>query len=321
MSDLHIEVSGTGPDLVLLHGWGLNVRVWDGLVQELSNRFRIIAVDLPGHGRSAWPAGRGTPAEQAWLIHTTLAAVSTRYSLLGWSLGAQIALDLAATMPAQIERLVLVAATPRFAASADWPYGMQPGVIADLGARLRENYQQTISDFLDLQVRGSIEGPSVVRQLRNALLVHGQAKPEALESGLNTLATGDLRATLSHVKMPTLVIAGQHDRITAPAASRALASALPDARYMEIRRAAHAPFLSHRKEFSELVERFWRGRVDAETEASVSARKQASMGGEQAVSTGTAKAAKVHPSAAKIRPSKKKRMQARARKNLQGSSR
>jgi len=259
MKELYVEINGSGPDLVLLHGWGLNVRVWDGLVGELRDRYRMIAVDLPGHGQSAWSAGRGTPAEQAWLLHSTLSSVSNRYSLLGWSLGGQIALDLAAAMPGQIDRLVLVAATPRFAQSPDWPYGMHPAVITKLATQLRQDYRRTVSDFLELQVRGSIEGSGVLDQLRHALFVHGEAQPGALEAGLNTLATSDLRPTLSHVKAPTLVIAGRNDRITAPAASRALAQALPDARYVEMRRAAHAPFLSHRGEFAALVDRFLRG--------------------------------------------------------------
>src|SRR5690242_5685579 len=104
MSDLYLEINGTGPDLVLFHGWGLNLRVWDGLVEELRGHFRMIAVDLPGHGRSAWTAGRTTPAELAWLIHTSLASVTTHYSLLGWSLGAQIALDLTAAMTGQVDK-------------------------------------------------------------------------------------------------------------------------------------------------------------------------------------------------------------------------
>jgi pimeloyl-[acyl-carrier protein] methyl ester esterase len=298
MKELYTEVNGSGPDLVLLHGWGLNVRVWDGLVEELRNRFRIIAVDLPGHGRSAWTAGLGTPAEQAWSIHSTLASVSNRYSLLGWSLGGQIALDLAAAMPGQIDRLVLVAATPRFIQSADWPHGMQPAVITKLATQLRQDYRRTVSDFLELQVRGSVEGSSVLEQLRHALFVHGQAQPEALEAGLNTLATSDLRPTLSHVRAPALVIGGQNDRITAPAASRALAQALPDARYVEMRRAAHAPFLSHRGEFAALVDKFLRS-VEVH---------------EDAIARPAAKG--MH-----CRPAKKKRMKARARKKLKASSR
>jgi pimeloyl-[acyl-carrier protein] methyl ester esterase len=344
MKELYVEINGSGPDLVLLHGWGLNVRVWDGLVGELRDRYRMIAVDLPGHGQSAWSAGRGTPAEQAWLLHSTLASVSNGYSLLGWSLGGQIALDLAAAMPSQIDRLVLVAATPRFAQSPDWPYGMQPAVITKLATQLRQDYRRTVSDFLELQVRGSIEGSGVLDQLRHALFVHGEAQPGALEAGLNTLATSDLRPTLSHVRAPTLVIAGRNDRITAPAASRALAQALPDARYVEMRRAAHAPFLSHRGEFAALVDRFLRG-ADIQEGVAGSGNTagegkvwgaaaaggvpvgktvvgSAAVGG-RAVSNPVKRGAVARPAAKPTqgRPAKKKRIKARARKKLKASSR
>ncbi|HWM66733.1 MAG TPA: pimeloyl-ACP methyl ester esterase BioH [Steroidobacteraceae bacterium] len=349
MAQLYVEVNGNGPDLVLLHGWGLNVRVWDGLVEELRDRFRLIAVDLPGHGRSAWTPGRNTPAEQAWLLHSTLAPISTRYSLLGWSLGGQIALDLAAAMPAQIDKLVLVATTPRFTAAPDWPYGMKLNAITKMATQLRTDYQQTVRDFLDLQVRGSVDSSAVVEHLRKALSVHGEAKPEALESGLNTLATSDLRPTLPHVRTPTLVIAGQNDRITAPGASRVLAAALPDARYVEMRRAAHAPFLSHRKEFTAALEQFLRaGEVDvrlptASTKtANVAAADQAERVGKSlaneaetprftgdirsdrgATGASAAKASNaVVPGKGGARAAKKKkRMKARARKKLQASSR
>ncbi|MBS0417518.1 MAG: pimeloyl-ACP methyl ester esterase BioH [Proteobacteria bacterium] len=343
MSELYVEVSGNGPDLVLLHGWGLNVRVWDGLVAELRDRFRLIAVDLPGHGKSTWAPGRNTPAEQAWLLHSTLTPISNRYSLLGWSLGGQIALDLAAAMPAQIDRLVLVATTPRFTATSDWPYGMKLEAITKMATQLREDYQRTVRDFLDLQVRGSIDGPSVVEQLRNALSVHGEAAPEALAAGLNTLATSDLRSTLPHVRTPTLVIAGQNDRITAPAASRVLATNLPDARYVEMRRAAHAPFLSHRKEFIAVLEQFLRsGELDfggepVSAEAGKAAVRAVAPSPTPAPAhtpssaSGVASAPETAPTigAAKVtgargsstRPAKKKRMKARARKKLKASHR
>ena len=334
MTQLYVEVNGSGPDLVLLHGWGLNVRVWDGLVEELRDRFRMIAVDLPGHGRSPWSPGRNTPAEQAWLLHSTLASVSNRYCLLGWSLGGQIALDLAAAMPAQVDRLVLVATTPRFTAAPDWPYGMKADAITKMATQLREDYQKTVRDFLDLQVRGSLEGESVIEQLRKALFVHGQAKPEALEAGLGTLATSDLRPTLPHVRTPALVIAGQNDRITAPAASRALAEALPDARYVEMRRAAHTPFLSHRKEFAAVLERFLHaGEVEVSASHGIATR-ESEAGRPAAAQANNApaglpgKVATGHPanSPAPMGPAtggrpKKKRMKARARKKLQASSR
>jgi pimeloyl-[acyl-carrier protein] methyl ester esterase len=259
MSDLYVETRGRGPDLVLLHGWGLNLRVWDGLTRELSKSFRIITVDLPGHGRSPWNLKARTPAEQAWQVHAALASRSDHYSLLGWSLGGQIALDLAAAMPGSVERLILVATTPRFAASEDWPYGMQPAALERLAAQLRTNYKRTVSEFLELQVRGSAASEKVLAELHGSLFSHGEAHPKALVAGLNTLRNSDLRSMLSLIRTPTLVIAGQYDRVTLPAASRALAEALPDARYVEFRRAAHAPFLSHTAEFATLVTKFLQG--------------------------------------------------------------
>jgi pimeloyl-[acyl-carrier protein] methyl ester esterase len=259
MSELYVETRGRGPDLVLLHGWGLNLRVWDGLTRELSKSFRVIAIDLPGHGRSAWNPKARTPAEQAWQVHATLASRTDRYSLLGWSLGGQIALDLAAAMPGSVDRLVLVATTPRFEASEDWPQGMPPTALEKLAAQLRTNYKRTVSEFLELQVRGSAASERVLAELHGSLFSHGEAHPKALVAGLATLKNSDLRSTLGMVRAPALVIAGQYDRVTLPAASRALAAALPDARYVEFRRAAHAPFLSHTAEFATLVTRFLHG--------------------------------------------------------------
>jgi hypothetical protein len=226
---------------------------------------------------------------------------------------------------------------------------MQPAVITKLATQLRQDYRQTVSDFLELQVRGSIEGTGVLDQLRHALFVHGQAQPGALEAGLNTLATSDLRPTLSHVRTPTLVIGGQNDRITAPAASRALAQALPDARYVEMRRAAHAPFLSHRSEFAALVDRFLRGAdvqeriaggggTTGDTAVGRAAVTGAAVGGVPVgrVDVGGAAAGKTvsnrgkgsagvvaRPAAkgAQARPAKKKRTKARTRKKLRASSR
>ncbi|MGH8297796.1 MAG: alpha/beta fold hydrolase [Steroidobacteraceae bacterium] len=265
MSHLHTEVHGSGPALVLLHGWGLNLRVWDGLAAALAERFRTIAVDLPGHGRSEWLPTRSSLEEQAAQIHESVSAIASRYSLLGWSLGGQIALRLAAEQgppaerarrPPTLERLVLIAATPRLSAAADWPHGTPPERLEEQAAGLRTDYTRTVNDFLELQVRGSAGGAAALAQLRAALFAHGQARPEVLARGLELLRDTDLRPLLGNIMLPTLVIAGQYDRVTLPAASHALANALPDAKYVEIRRAAHAPFLSHLPEVSALLADF-----------------------------------------------------------------
>ena len=258
MSALHHEISGRGRDLVLLHGWSLNLRVWDELTRELARRFRVIAIDLPGHGGSDWDEQASTPAAQAWRVHETLAPLTERYALLGWSLGGQFALDLAAAMPAGIERLVLVSTTPRFLAAPGWPFGTPPALLARLAERLHAGDGGAIDDFLKLQVRGNTPRTAarVLKSLRCALQ-GGMARPAALAHGLERLRNADLRPALSMVRVPTLVLAGTQDRIVRPGAARALA-ALADARYLEFPGAAHAPFLSHPKRFAEVLNGFLR---------------------------------------------------------------
>jgi pimeloyl-[acyl-carrier protein] methyl ester esterase len=263
MSRLYTEVRGSGPTLVLLHGWGLNVRVWDGLAAALCERFRIIAVDLPGHGRSVWLPERSSLEEQAALVSETVAAIAGEYSLLGWSLGGQIALQLAAVQQATgarprppaaaLDRLVLMATTPRLIAGPDWPHGTPAERLAAQAAGLETDYRRTVSDFLELQVRGSAGGVEALGQLRAALFAHGFPGVAALARDLELLRETDLRPRLADITLPTLVIAGQYDRVTLPAASHALADSLPNARYVEFRRAAHAPFLSHLPQLSALI--------------------------------------------------------------------
>jgi pimeloyl-[acyl-carrier protein] methyl ester esterase len=175
-----------------------------------------------------------------------------------------------------VRRLVLIAATPKLVASPDWPHGAPPERLSAQAEGLRTDYRRTVSDFLDLQVRGSAGGAEALARLRAALFAHGVTEngpqttsnslhntynPQApliaaLARGLELLRDTDLRPLLSEVTIPTLVIAGQYDRVTLPAASHALADSLPNARYVEIRRAAHAPFLSHLPELSALISDF-----------------------------------------------------------------
>ena len=262
MSALHAEVSGRGRrDLVLLHGWGMNLRVWDAVAAALARRFRVIAIDLPGHGASDWDLTAPHPAAQVFRVHETLAPLTTRYHLVGWSLGGQFALDLAAALPAGIERLVLVATTPRFLAGPDWRCGLKPAALQKLAAGVRAGPAQAVSGFLKLQVRGLAPRTAarVRAELQQALVRGGAAHPEALAWGLERLRVGDLRTQLAQVKKPALVIAGRDDRITPPAAARALAAALPKGRYRSLAGAGHVPFLSHPEAFANLLRGFLRG--------------------------------------------------------------
>lgn len=249
---LHVERSGSGPPLVLLHGWGMNLRVFDALVARLQKRFTVTAIDLPGHGRSAWSG----VFDSETFIGAVRAVLPDAPLLLGWSLGGQLAIRLAADASLHARALMLLHTTPRFIRREDWPFGLAPEVLAGFAAQLGSDVQRTVFDFLELQVRGSGAADTTLADLRAALLHQGMAQPAALRFGLEWLREQDLRALAATLTLPALVVGGQYDRVTPPQAQRALSMLLPQARGIELRRASHASFLSHLDELMPQLDAF-----------------------------------------------------------------
>jgi pimeloyl-[acyl-carrier protein] methyl ester esterase len=239
---LHVEIRGAGPDLVLLHGWALHGGMWGPWLDDLAQQARLHVLDLPGHGRSAWPVG---VRDLTGLAHAVFAAVPRGAAVLGWSLGGLVALELARQRPRHLRALVLVGTTPKFLAGPGWDHGLRHEVLDEFSAGLASDYRRTVQDFLALQTRGDEHALATLRRLRRHLATHGEPDRAALAAGLQILRETDLRETLPRITLPALVVAGERDRLTPPEAGRALAAALPAARFRLVERCGHAPFLSH----------------------------------------------------------------------------
>ena len=251
---LFTQTSGDGPDLVLVHGWGLSGGVWDTLAVLLEPRFRVTRVDLPGYGRSAWQGEESVDA----LARAVLECVPERAAWLGWSLGGLVAARAALDSPARIARLVLVAATPSFVCRPGWTAAMEPGLLEAFARDLRRDYLRTLQRFLALQVRGSESGETVLRELRARLLQRGEPVPEALMAGLGILRDTDLRARLAAIACPALWLMGARDTLVPEAAARQAAVRMPDARVEVISGAGHAPFLARPAEAAGIIGDFLR---------------------------------------------------------------
>jgi pimeloyl-[acyl-carrier protein] methyl ester esterase len=245
MSELHVEVDGSGPPLVLWHGWGSNARIFDALRARLRHRYTLHAVDLPGYGQSATTATLDDEATLAALLTT----LPPRAVLLGWSLGGQWALRAARRAPQRVRALALVHTTPRFVAAGDWPHGVAAAVLQQFATVLQQDPEQCLRDFLELQLRGSRGAAPSVDGLQQSMLRHGAASTAQLQCDLQRLASVDLRAELALVRAPALVISGQHDRVTPPGAAAALAAALSATHILQVPRAGHLSFLSHPEAF------------------------------------------------------------------------
>ncbi|WP_435627478.1 pimeloyl-ACP methyl ester esterase BioH [Candidatus Ferrigenium straubiae] len=255
MTTMHVETQGSGAPLLLIHGWGMHGGMWGDVVEQLAEHFRVLAVDLPGHGfsvgrdSSRCDVGMNPDLLIDSIVDELAAQFDEPLAVCGWSLGGQIALSWAQRYPQQIDRLILVASTPCFVRRPGWECGMAQETLAEFAAALQQDYALTLRRFLALQVRGSDNERELLAALRSALMSRGEPDLGALWAGLEILRDCDLRDALPGMAQPTLVICGERDTLTPPQASRYLAAHLPDARRVEVRGAAHAPFLSHPDEF------------------------------------------------------------------------
>lgn len=248
---LHVARRGRGPDLVLLHGWGLHGGVWEALAAALARRARVHRVDLPGHGKSD-----PLPGEWPEWVAALGEVVPPGAVVGGWSLGAQLALALAAACPGRVSGLVLVSATPRFVAGHDWSQGIAAAVLDRFEAGLARDPDATLERFLVLMARGAARPRALLERLRAVQGAGPRPAVEALAAGLGFLRDNDLRPLAARVGCPVQVIHGEPDEIVPAGAGAWLASRLPRARLARVPGGGHAPFLAEPETCTALFERF-----------------------------------------------------------------
>jgi len=246
---MQIEVLGTGPALVMLHGWAMHSGIFAPLVEQLSSHFTLHLVDLPGHGRSRdSEVPLRLPAMAEAIARQTPAGL-----WLGWSLGGLVALQAAASQPAQVKGLVMICASPRFVRSDEWPQGMADDVFTRFGDELARDYRGTLDRFLMLEAQGSDHMRQELRLLRDQQFAHGEPALPALRDGLTLLQDSDLRAALPALAPPSLWLAGRRDRLVSPEAMQAAAALAPRSHWQRIEGGGHAPFLTHGAEVARAI--------------------------------------------------------------------
>jgi len=237
---LYTQTGGMGPDLVLIHGWGMHAGVWDEFAPLLETAFRVTRLDLPGHGRSGWQG----EASLDDMVEAVLAATPETAVWLGWSLGGLIATGVALQHPGRVTALVTIASTPCFVRKPGWQSAMLPDMLDVFGNDLEQDYAQTLGRFLALQVRGSANASSVLRSLRAKLMAHGEPDTAGLRAGLEVLRSTDLRDSIAAIACPTLIIMGERDTLVPVNAGHESVALFSDAQLEVIEGAGHAPFLA-----------------------------------------------------------------------------
>lgn len=250
---LHVEISGNGPDLVLLHGWGMHSGIWGSVRDELARDFRVHAVDLPGYGAS--PACQ--PYDLQQVTREVASVLPAQARVIGWSMGGLVALRLALNPVCQVERLMLMGTSPCFVQRPDWSCGIDGEILRTFAADLERDYAATLLRFLSLQVRNGEHVRTVLKYLRVALFSRGIPSAEVLRAGLDVLLENDLRGELGALAPALSIVHGERDTLAPAEAAHWLHAQFPESRLTMIPGCAHAPFLSHPDIFLQEVREFF----------------------------------------------------------------
>lgn len=230
--------------IVFLHGWGTHPVIWEPLRARFPDSH---AMPLPGY------AGSAMAKTLDEMSNRIAGQIQEKAVLVGWSLGAQVAMRVALSQTEKISRLVLIGATPCFVNREDWQHGVADQVFEQFSMNLAEDYAGTIRRFLSLQAQGSDAVRTVLSELRARLLAQPRPAEGALEAGLDILRGTDLRSEVAQLLVPVTLIHGSGDKLAPFNAARWLTQTIPDSSLHEIRGAGHAPFLSHAEEVAEII--------------------------------------------------------------------
>ena len=193
-------------ELVLLHGWGSNREIWRPLLALLRPWANVTLIDLPACAPALAVCGNCEPGDA---LDAVLAVAPQRAVYLGWSLGGQLALELAACKPERVAAVVTVCSNPRFIAAAGWP-----GMEEEAFSRFQEAYAidpaAALRRFGSLQAQGAKRPRLLLRQLQN--LQAGPPGPE-LMPGLAWLARLDQRRLVQGLRQPQLHLLAEHDQL------------------------------------------------------------------------------------------------------------
>ncbi len=246
---------GAGKPLIMLHGWSMSSAVFSEVASQLAEDFRILCPDLPGHGDSEPVLSCSLEAFasrlELWIKQLNLPAAS----LLGWSLGGQVALQIALNGRVALSHLLLVATTPRFSQTDNWPHGLPQTQLRALDRNLGRAFEKTMGDFFNQQFSDGEVNKERYRQiLQFAVRPTQLPEVEQARETLKVLGVADLRGQLRTLRVPTQVLHGQLDRIIPIGAGAFLAEEIPGAEFCRVPEVGHAPFFSQ----PDLCLQYWR---------------------------------------------------------------
>ena len=245
--DINYEIAGEGPWITMSHSLACNLRMWDPQMQVLTKKYKVLRYDTRGHGQSGAPSGDYTLEQLADDVKALLDALKIKQThWMGLSMGGMIGQTFALKYPGVFQSMVLADTTSR-----------RPPDAAKMWAERIQNAQQKGMEAL---VETTLER-WFTEPYRNA---HKDVMARIGNDIRNTPVAGfvgccqaiskiDVTDRLKEVRIPTLIMVGEHDHGTPPEAARAIHENLPGSELKIIPSAAHLSNIEQTQIFNEAM--------------------------------------------------------------------
>ncbi len=249
---LHITDVGDGRPIVLIHGWPLSDEMYEYQYNALiENNFRAIGISLRGFGQSDKPFGAYDYDTHAQDIKKVLSSLEIKNAVLvGFSMGGAIAIRYVSKYKgAHISRLVLCgAAAPLWTQRADFKYNLPKSAVDDLIGLCYKDRPQLLSDFG--KIFSSTE-TALNAGIRNWLYgINLSASAYATAQSLIALRDTDLRADLTKIAIPTLIMHGKKDKICSFDLAEQMKAGIKNSHLVAFEKSGHSMFLEETQKFN-----------------------------------------------------------------------
>ena len=234
--EMYYEEYGNGAPMLLLHGFGACVKNWYPFVDKLAKHFRLILIDLRGHGKSSNPSTEFTHQQAANDVFELLEFLKIKqFSAMGMSTGGMVLLHMATSQAERIQTMVLISASTNFTKEARFIMG-------------RVSYQTM---------------PEDVRLMYNECAANGEAQILKLVRQFNALSENmnDVnfdQHSLSKIQAHTLIVHGEKDVFFPTDIARNLNHSIPNSELWLIPDGEHVPIFDHLQTFIQRVQAFFK---------------------------------------------------------------
>jgi 3-oxoadipate enol-lactonase len=241
----NFTVLGGGPTVLMLHGIGGGHLAFAPQVESLaSNGYRAIAWDMPGYGHSPPIEPYTFKGLAESCIRLIEGLKCDNVVLVGHSMGGMVAQEVIARRPDLVSKLVLCGTSASFGKpDGDW----QREFIAQRTAPLDQG--RTMAQLAEQLIPQMIGPGSLPEGVRLAAHCMALVSPATYRRALEALVTFDRRANLTQIQVPTLLIAGEHDRNAPPEVMKKMADAIPRSTFIQMRGIGHLQNLEAPEDF------------------------------------------------------------------------